>query len=293
MENQNIYFKESLPKIPTKEEEKKLLEDIKNPRSKEKLVTKNLRLVVHICKKYQNTGILAEDLFVVGIIGLIKSVNTYVPEKKTRFVTYAAKCIENEILMCLRKEKKWTKLDSFQEIVYQNTSGKTLTIEETLYDESTNGNFEDKMERLDTISKTLTISLNELKSIEKQVLFLHLGGKKQKEIAAKIQKTQSYVSRILINVYNKNQQYSEMKIDEKSTYRYFLICRNEIYEFNILSEYLSNLQKEIHKVLKKNKILSTKTQKINENKYRVIRLSNDEESFLIIAEILLLLEKNN
>ena len=215
MENQNIYFKESLPKIPTKEEEKKLLEDIKNPRSKEKLVTKNLRLVVHICKKYQNTGILAEDLFVVGIIGLIKSVNTYVPEKKTRFVTYAAKCIENEILMCLRKEKKWTKLDSFQEIVYQNTSGKTLTIEETLYDESTNGNFEDKMERLDTISKTLTISLNELKSIEKQVLFLYLGGKKQKEIAAKIQKTQSYVSRILINVYNKNQQYSEMKIDEK------------------------------------------------------------------------------
>src|SRR5699024_3422293 len=106
-----IYYiggSEALPPPLSKEEEFKLIHQLPNgdKAARAMLIERNLRLVVYIAKKFENTGINIEDLISIGTIGLIKAINTFNPEKKIKLATYASRCIENEILMYLRKNNK-------------------------------------------------------------------------------------------------------------------------------------------------------------------------------------------
>ena len=105
---QYINGPDTLPPPLTKEEEKKVFDELgtNGEKAREMLIVHNLRLVVYIAKKFESTGIGMEDLVSIGTIGLIKAVNTFAPEKNIKLATYASRCIENEILMCLRKNSQ-------------------------------------------------------------------------------------------------------------------------------------------------------------------------------------------
>ena len=128
---------EALPNPLSPEEEMVLLDEVANNNlvAKQKLIEHNLRLVVYIAKKYENTGIELEDLISIGAIGLIKAVQTYKYDKKIKLATYASRCIENEILMQLRKNNKSKVEVSLDEPLSGDGDGNELLIEDILYDE--------------------------------------------------------------------------------------------------------------------------------------------------------------
>ncbi len=190
-------FKEPL----TKEEEAVWLERLKNgeQHAKEVLVEHNLRLVAHIVKKYGKGEGLSEDLLSVGTIGLIKAVNSYSDEKGTKLGTYASKCIENEILMQLRGDKKKSREVSFYEPVGTDNEGKAIHLLDIIECDDI-----DIVEQLDN-DKNILLILNDFKQIleprEQEIIILRygLGGIReltQKEIATKLNISRSYVSRI-------------------------------------------------------------------------------------------------
>lgn len=165
-----------------------------------KLIERNLRLVVYIAKKFDNTGIGVEDLISIGTIGLIKAINTFNPAKKIKLATYASRCIENEILMYLRRNSK-TKLEvSIDEPLNVDWDGNELllsdilgTDEDTIYKD-----LENEAER-----KILFRALNKLSGREKMIVRMRFGldhpeGKEmtQKEVADLLGISQSYISRL-------------------------------------------------------------------------------------------------
>ena len=164
------------------------------------LIEHNLRLVVYIAKKFDNTGVGVEDLISIGTIGLIKAINTFNPSKKIKLATYASRCIENEILMYLRRNSK-TKMEvSIDEPLNVDWDGNELllsdilgTEEDTIYRD-----LEDEAER-----KILFRALNKLSGREKLIVRMRFGldhpeGKEmtQKEVADQLGISQSYISRL-------------------------------------------------------------------------------------------------
>ena len=190
-------FKEPL----TKEEEAMWLCRLKNgeQHAKEVLVEHNLRLVAHIVKKYGKGEGLSEDLLSVGTIGLIKAVNSFSDEKGTRLGTYASKCIENEILMQLRGEKKRSREVSFYEPVGTDKEGKAILLLEII--ECDDIDVAEQCDNDEKISWLLREFKNILDDREREIIILRygLGGRReltQKEIASKLDISRSYVSRI-------------------------------------------------------------------------------------------------
>lgn len=164
------------------------------------LIERNLRLVVYIAKKFDNTGIGVEDLISIGTIGLIKAINTFNPEKKIKLATYASRCIENEILMYLRRNNK-TKLEvSIDEPLNVDWDGNELLLSDIL------GTDEDIIYRNleDEVDKKLLIKAMEILSDrEKIIIELRFGlnskegeEKTQKEVADMLGISQSYISRL-------------------------------------------------------------------------------------------------
>ena len=168
--------------------------------AKSQLIEHNLRLVVYIAKKFDNTGVGVEDLISIGTIGLIKAINTFNPTKKIKLATYASRCIENEILMYLRRNSK-TKLEvSIDEPLNVDWDGNELllsdilgTDEDTIYKD-----LENEAER-----KILFRALNKLSGREKMIVRMRFGldhpeGKEmtQKEVADLLGISQSYISRL-------------------------------------------------------------------------------------------------
>ena len=168
--------------------------------AKKTLIEHNLRLVVYIAKKFDNTGVGVEDLISIGTIGLIKAINTFNPTKKIKLATYASRCIENEILMYLRRNSK-TKLEvSIDEPLNVDWDGNELllsdilgTEEDTIYRD-----LENEAER-----KLLVRALNKLNSREKLIVRMRFGldnpegrEKTQKEVADLLGISQSYISRL-------------------------------------------------------------------------------------------------
>ena len=164
------------------------------------LIEHNLRLVVYIAKKFDNTGVGVEDLISIGTIGLIKAINTFNPTKKIKLATYASRCIENEILMYLRRNSK-TKMEvSIDEPLNVDWDGNELllsdilgTEEDTIYKD-----LENEAER-----KLLIRALNKLNSREKLIVSMRFGldnpdgkEKTQKEVADLLGISQSYISRL-------------------------------------------------------------------------------------------------
>ena len=190
----------SFPQPLNPEEEKECLQKLKsgNKQARNKLIEHNLRLVVYIAKKFDNTGVGVEDLISIGTIGLIKSINTYNPDKNIKLATYASRCIENEILMYLRKINQ-QKLDiSLDEPLNVDWDGNELLLSDVL---GTDGlEINDNLEQEDE-KKVLIACMKTLSGRERLIMNMRfgMGGKKehtQKEVADILGISQSYISRL-------------------------------------------------------------------------------------------------
>lgn len=166
--------------------------------ARNKLIEHNLRLVAHIVKKYYATGADQDDLISIGTIGLIKAVSTFKSDKKIRLATYAARCIENEILMFFRNIKKSTQEVPFSDPIDTDKDGNALTLIDIIADKQDISEEIDTKLRLEHLQKILP---NTLDNREMQIIKMRygLGGSEeltQNEIAKKLKISRSYVSRI-------------------------------------------------------------------------------------------------
>ena len=166
--------------------------------AKNKLIEHNLRLVVFLAKKYENTGIDLEDLVSIGTIGLIKGINTYKMGKNIKLATYASRCIDNEILMFLRKNKKRKTEISFEDSLSYDAEGNELHLEDILgtEDDVVTKELENKIEK-----KLLIEEIEKLNERDKKIMILRYGlfGNEeitQKDVADMLGISQSYISRI-------------------------------------------------------------------------------------------------
>lgn len=190
----------SFPQPLTAQEERKCFEEMKNgsERARTKLIEHNLRLVAHIIKKYYGSSAEQEDLISIGTIGLIKAVSTFNYEKGTRFATYAARCIENEILMYFRNKKKYAQDVSISDPIDCDKDGNSLSLMDIMADEhSVSEDIEDRL-RAEKLYKSISEVLSPR---EKEIIYLRYGlkGKKaytQREVAKRLGISRSYVSRI-------------------------------------------------------------------------------------------------
>ena len=168
------------PPLPPDEEEKyiKKLSEENNLEARQILVERNLRLVVYIAKKFENTGIGIEDLISIGTIGLMKGVNTFNSDKNIKLATYASRCIENEILMYLRKNNRTKSEVSIDEPLNKDRDGNELLLSDILGTEAdiTSRNLEDEVDKL-----LLKDSISKLKEREKDIMEMRIGFKTGKE----------------------------------------------------------------------------------------------------------------
>ena len=198
---------DALPPPLKKDEEEKLVgnlasggEEVRNI-----LIERNLRLVVYIARKFENTGVGVEDLISVGTIGLIKAVNTFNPEKKIKLATYASRCIENEILMYLRRNTKVKAEVSFYEPLNIDWDGNELLLSDILGTENDTvyNLIEDEVDK-----QLLFLALKNLNDREKAIVRLRFGlsgntEKTQKEVADMLGISQSYISRLEKKIINR------------------------------------------------------------------------------------------
>ncbi|MCH3972145.1 MAG: RNA polymerase sporulation sigma factor SigE [Oscillospiraceae bacterium] len=191
---------ETLPPPLTKEEEAKIYKQIEEnvPNAREPLITHNLRLVVYIAKKFESPGAGAEDLISIGTIGLIKAVNTFRPEKKIKLATYASRCIENEILMYLRKSSQLKNEISIDDPLNIDWDGNELLLADVLGSDSdtVSSGIEEENER-----RTLLVAVCALPKRERQIMEMRFGLNSyqehtQKQVADALGISQSYISRL-------------------------------------------------------------------------------------------------
>lgn len=199
----NLYYvggSDALPPPLSKDEEEELVNKLSNGDEKIRstLIERNLRLVVYIARKFENTGVYVEDLISVGTIGLIKAVNTFNPEKKIKLATYASRCIENEILMYLRRNSKIKAEISFYEPLNIDWDGNELLLSDILGTENDTvyNLIEDEVDK-----QLLVMALKSLNDREKEIVRLRFGlngtrEKTQKEVADMLGISQSYISRL-------------------------------------------------------------------------------------------------
>ncbi|MBR6681488.1 MAG: RNA polymerase sporulation sigma factor SigE [Clostridia bacterium] len=201
-EDNGIYYingPETLPPPLEAEEESEILKRIEfDQTAKQTLVEHNLRLVVYIAKKFENTGVGIEDLISIGTIGLIKAVNTFKADKNIKLATYASRCIENEILMFIRKSNNQKCEVSIDEPINVDWDGNELLLSDILGSDgdSVSSNLE-----IDEDRKTVNRAISELNERDRLIIKLRFGlngtaEKTQKEVADLLGISQSYISRL-------------------------------------------------------------------------------------------------
>lgn len=205
-----IYYiggSQTLPPPLSPEEEEDILDALSkgNEDARQTLVERNLRLVVYIAKKFENTGIGIEDLISIGTIGLMKAINTFNTGKNIKLATYASRCIENEILMYLRRSNKLKGEISIDEPLNQDGDGNELLLSDILGTENdiTSRAIEDEVDK-----SLLRASMQKLNNREKNIMELRFGfisgnEKTQKEVADMLGISQSYISRLEKKIINK------------------------------------------------------------------------------------------
>lgn len=189
------------PKALSKEDEQHYLDLFQNNNdlnARNKLIEHNLRLVAHIIKKYYSVGYDQDDLISIGTIGLIKAVNSFTPDRGTKLATYASRCIENEILMHFRSQKKTNGDVYMSDPVDIDKDGNTLTLIDIISD---NRDIVDDIELKIKTEKLYKIIDEKLNEREKTIIYLRYGlagnpELTQREIAKKLNISRSYVSRI-------------------------------------------------------------------------------------------------
>ena len=193
---------DALPLPLNAEEERETLEKISRgedvERLKSKLVERNLRLVVYIARKFDNTGVDGDDLISIGAIGLIKAINSFRSDKNIKLATYASRCIENEILMYLRRAARLKSEVSFDEPLNTDFEGNELLLSDVLgtSEESVYGSIEANVEK-----ELLKDALRKLNERERKIMFLRFGlnggdEMTQKDVADLLGISQSYISRL-------------------------------------------------------------------------------------------------
>lgn len=195
-----VSSKEALPQALSQEQENDLIERIRanDESAKNKLIEHNLRLVVYIAKKFDTTGLELDDLISVGAIGLIKAVQSFNVDKNIKLATYASRCIENEILMYIRKKSKQSYEVSLDEPLNYDKDGNELLLADILENEgeSINAELEKNSE-----NKILWNAIKKLNAREQKIMELRFGlngdeESTQKEVADMLGISQSYISRI-------------------------------------------------------------------------------------------------
>ncbi len=194
-----------LPPPLSASEEKELLNNIYDTACKNKLIEHNLRLVVYIAKKFENTGINIEDLISIGTIGLIKSINTFNTDKNIKLATYSSRCIENEILMYLRKNNNAKSEISIDEPLNTDWDGNELLLSDILGTDPDiiHRKIEDEVDR-----ELLNEAMHKLSARELEIIKLRFGigfseEKTQKEVADMLGISQSYISRLEKKIINR------------------------------------------------------------------------------------------
>ena len=194
-----VHANEGLPPPLDPEEEARCIELAQTDReAKDKLIVHNLRLVVYLARKFENTGVQTEDLISIGTIGLIKAVETFKSEKKIKLATYASRCIENEILMHLRRTTKLKLEVSFEEPLNVDWDGNELLLSDVLGTDPdvVSRDMEDEVEH-----ELLNKALSKLTERERDIIDLRFGLKNgqvqtQKQVADAMGISQSYISRL-------------------------------------------------------------------------------------------------
>ena len=209
IEDNVMYYIAGPDKLPAPlklEEEKELLKKLmkNDSEAKNTIIERNLRLVVYIAKKFENSGVNIEDLISIGTIGLMKAINSYNLEKNIKLATYASRCIENEILMFLRKNNKIKTEVSIDEPINIDSEGNDLSLADILGTD--NDSIFKSIEDSDN-KKVLEIAIKKLNDREKTIMQLRYGFNgydelTQKEVADKLGISQSYISRIEKKVIN-------------------------------------------------------------------------------------------
>ncbi len=198
---------DTLPPPLTKEEEEALTQKLPEGDASVKatLIERNLRLVVYIARKFENTGIYVEDLISIGTIGLIKAINTFKPDKKIKLATYASRCIENEILMYLRKNSNMRSEVSIDEPLNVDWDGNELLLSDILGTDNDVicRNIEEEVDK-----KLLETALTKLSGRERKIMEMRFGlhnqkEKTQKEVADLLGISQSYISRLEKRIINR------------------------------------------------------------------------------------------
>jgi RNA polymerase sporulation-specific sigma factor len=191
---------EALPPPLSREEEAKIMEQLRagDEDVKQTLIERNLRLVVYIARKFENTGVCVEDLISIGTIGLIKAVNTFDAEKRIKLATYASRCIENEILMYLRRSCKLKLEVSLDEPLNVDWDGNELLLSDILGTDADAiyRGIEDEVDK-----ELLSLAMKKLTPREKKIMELRFGlyGNReytQKQVADMMGISQSYISRL-------------------------------------------------------------------------------------------------
>ena len=191
---------EALPPPLSREEEAKIMEHLRagDEDVKQTLIERNLRLVVYIARKFENTGVCVEDLISIGTIGLIKAVNTFDAEKRIKLATYASRCIENEILMYLRRSCKLKLEVSLDEPLNVDWDGNELLLSDLLGTDADAiyRGIEDEVDK-----ELLSLAMKKLTPREKKIMELRFGlyGNReytQKQVADMMGISQSYISRL-------------------------------------------------------------------------------------------------
>jgi RNA polymerase sporulation-specific sigma factor len=208
--SEKIYYINSPQMLPPplkKAEEQELTERIANgdEKAREPLIVHNLRLVVYIAKKFESSGVNIEDLVSIGTIGLIKSVNTFCPDKNIKLATYASRCIENEILMYLRRANRIKGEVSLDEPLNVDWDGNELLLSDVLGTEQDviYTHIEEEVNR-----GLLSYAMNQLSGRERQLMEMRYGlisGREmtQKEVADELGISQSYISRLEKKIINR------------------------------------------------------------------------------------------
>lgn len=196
-------------------EEKDLLNNITDANARNKLIEHNLRLVVYIAKKFENTGINIEDLISIGTIGLIKSINTFNTDKNIKLATYSSRCIENEILMYLRKNNNSKAEISIDEPLNTDWDGNELLLSDILGTDPDiiHREIEDEVDR-----QLLNEAMHKLSSRELEIIKLRFGigaseELTQKEVADMLGISQSYISRLEKKIINRLRKEINKMID--------------------------------------------------------------------------------
>ena len=190
---------DTLPPPLDREEEQQLLLRLEtDPQARQTLIERNLRLVVYIARRFENTGINIEDLISIGTIGLIKAINTFKTEKNIKLATYSSRCIENEILMYLRKNAAQRSEVSFEEPLNTDWDGKELLLSDVL---GTDSDIVMRPLEEDVDRKLLNDAVARLCAREREIIRMRFGlhGYReltQKEVADKMGISQSYISRL-------------------------------------------------------------------------------------------------